>query len=921
MVLRAPDWYGLEVPSLAPAATSALRDRVLRHEEELRGLASAGDDGAALAKRHAAWMDGLLREEIARVQAEAPSLPRFALAAVGSYGRSVLGPKSDVDLRLVFAKDGQKDKATAWMERLLYPLWDAKLSIGHQVTDAPELLSLAHTDLASATTLLDLRFVAGDPALVAEILERAYDGVFEIGNVDSFITRLEEEIAGRHERFGGSVYLLEPDTKSGAGGMRDLDTLRWVARARYRVGDEDPGFLRELLRLGVLVGREALEIEAATNFMWRVRNRLHLRGQRRTERLTFDAQESIALDMGYAANSADGAAPPDSGAQARTRAHAAERFMQDYYVHARAVARARERVFERARPPKRRGRPTETDLGGGVKLFDGQVSLAGSRELADDPALALRVYAACVRQRAPVLPFARDVIARAAGDPAWCEQLRASSEAARLFVELVCTIGEVPTRRGSIVGELHDVGLLLAMIPEFLPVTGRVHHDVYHVYTVDVHSVAAIDCLRALGRGELAHVHPLASRLAAEIAEAPVVFLATMLHDVGKGYPDADGSRKNHSQSGAELVRRILPRFGFDVEAIEEVAALVASHLTMYHVATRRDLDDEATIAEFCRSVRGREGLRALFLLTIADITTTSPTAMTSWKAKMLENLYVAADGYLSGAAHSRFDEERRTRAREAAAAAARARGVAVAGFGQFLDSMPERYLLSNPAESIAAHAAAAIDRGARAAHVALVEGGHGDAVELCIVAGDRPGLLAGIAAALVSARLEILSAQIYSRGQTTRPGETEAVDVFWVRPRSSGVDDIARLLPRLERDLEDVCAGRVDPEALLRARTGSSSPWGERRGPAVATEIVIDDRASPRHTVIEVFARDRPGLLYTLARALHELGLSIAVSKINTEGTRVADVFYVSELDGTKLSSAERVREVRDRLTAAAEA
>lgn len=905
--------------------TSALRDRILAHETQLRERAEGGDDGIGLARAHAAFMDGLLRDAVADALRGHARGARFAVAGVGSYGRKTLAPRSDVDLRILFAKESDKDASSEWIERLLYPLWDAKLAVGHQAIVAEELLALAHKDLASATTLLDLRFVAGDEDLVRELIDRAYAGVFELGAVGDFIARLEDEITGRHERFGGSVYLLEPDTKSGAGGMRDLDTVRWVARARYRVSDDLPegearglAFTRELVRTGVLVLREAQEIEAATEFMWRVRNRLHLRGQRRSDRLTFDAQESIALELGY--SDAGGSSPPDSGTMARIRAAAAERFMQDYYVHARAVARARERLFERARPPKRRAKPVEVDLGQGTRLFDGQVTLAGTKELADDPALALRVYAACVRQRAPVLPFARDAIARAAADPAFSEALRASPEAARLFVELVSTIGEVPTKRGSLVGELHDVGLLLAMIPEFLPVTGRVHHDVYHVYTVDVHSVAAIDCLRALARGELAHVHPLASRLAAEIAQPGVVFLATLLHDVGKGYPDAQGSRKNHSESGAELVRSILPRLGASPAETEEVAALVAAHLTMYHVATRRDLDDAATIEEFCRSVRGREGLRALFLLTIADITTTSPTAMTSWKAKMLENLYVASDAFLSGGV-SRFDEERKDAARRAARDAARERGDDSAAVERFVASMPDRYLFANPAASIAAHARAATERGAAPAHVSLVGGGQGDAFELCVVAVDRPGLLASISAALVSARLEILAAQIYSRELPTPDGAvTEAVDVFWVRPRSSADDDVSRLLPRLERDLADVCGGRVDPEALLRARTGSSSPWGERRGPVVTTEVVVDERASARDAVIEVFARDRPGLLYTLARTLHELGLSISVSKINTEGTRVADVFYVTEVGGAKPAGAERIREIKERLGAAAE-
>jgi [protein-PII] uridylyltransferase len=629
-----------------------------------------------------------------------------------------------------------------------------------------------------------------------------------------------------------------------------------------------------------------------------VRNRLHARAGRKSDRLGFEEQEALAVAMGYGAD----------------RALAAERLMQDYYLHARNVSRARTALLERLRPTRRRTKALPTvDLGKGVRLFDGHVTMAAAHDLAEDPALALRVFAACVRQEAPVLPFARDAITRVASDPAWAARLRAGAEAGEIFVELVCTVPETRTRRGSIVGELHDVGLLLAMVPEFLPVTGRVHHDIYHVYTVDVHSVASVDRLRQLARGELAHEFPLASRLAAEIARPRPLFLATLLHDVGKGWPDADGSRKNHSKAGADLCGTILPRLGLSSEDVDEAAQLVMQHLLMYHVATRRDLDDLATIEEFCRGVRGREGLRNLYLLTVSDLSTTSPTAMTSWKARMLDELYFAAEAHLAGQ-EPRADAERVARARDAVRAAWKG---PTEPLEALLSSMPDRYLLANGPESIVQHANVVAARAGASVHVGRVTSRHPEAAELCVVADDRPGLLASIAAAITANRLEVLAAQVYSR---TVDGRGEAVDVFWVRDRDGGTDGVEAVMPRLARDLEDVCSLRVDPEELLRVRTGSTSPWRERPSPAVPTEILLDDRASPRHTVVEVFAKDRPGLLFTLSHALHELGLSIALSKINTEGARVADVFYVGELDGSKVERGPRYHQIHEALVRAVE-
>ena len=275
---------------------------------------------------------------------------------------------------------------------------------------------------------------------------------------------------------------------------------------------------------------------------------------------------------------------------------------------------------------------------------------------------------------------------------------------------------------------------------------------------------------------------------------------------------------------------------------------------------------------------------------------------MTSWKARMLDELYFAAEAHLTGKP-PQADADRLERVKGAVreASAATALGAKVEAY---LASMPERYLLANSPASIVEHARVVGDRGARVAHVARVPGRHPEAAELCVVAEDRPGLLASIAAAITANRLEVLAAQVYSRQVGNR---VEAVDLFWVRDRDGGTEGVEGALPRLARDLDDLCASRVEAAALLDARVGSTSPWRERPSPAVPTEVLLDGRASPRHTVVEVFARDRPGLLYRLAHALHELGLSIALSKINTEGTRVADVFYVSEIDGTKVAPGAR--------------
>jgi [protein-PII] uridylyltransferase len=889
-------------------ALERLRAELARHKKELlRAIPSAKPAsgemvepsacGIALGRKNAEGYDALLTALAAHCRAIG-TFPgdSVALAAVGAFGRGAVALGSDLDVRIL-ARDVSLAGAAA--DALLYPLWDMGVSVGHQVVTVEDLIETARTDLPTATSLLDWRHVAGDRALSEELKQRAVASVFAHSELARFIERLNDEVAHRHARFGGSVYLLEPDVKNAAGGLRDLDVGRWAIKARYGVSGLD-----EMVRVGALYAREAGEIQAAMEMLWRVRNILHAHAGRRSDRLTFDEQESIAALLGYG----------EGG-------EAVERMMSEYYRSARAISRALGMVLVRAAPVLTRKKPREEDLGGGVRLFDGHVTFRDAELLRSDPALAFRLVAAAVERGVPLLPFAREALSRASSDPAFCAALRASPEAARLFVELVSARKEARLLSGTIVRELHDVGLLLAMIPEFLPVVGRVHHDIYHVYTVDVHSVAAVDRLAALARGELASEFPLACRLAAETARPAMLFFATLLHDVGKAIGSPD-----HSQRGAEMAEGILRRLGFPAEDVADACHLIRKHLLMYHVATRRDLDDPVAIEEFSREVRGREGLCDLYLLTVADLSTTSPTSMTSWKARMLDELFLATDRSLGGVTR---DDARRVRAIEdvlrevdrlAEGGEREARRAFVRGF---VESMPERYLLSNRPAAIAAQAELAREHEAlgRLVSVALVPSSHlGAAEEICVIAADRPGLLAAITAAIAASRLEVHAAQIHSRavGPKGAGGEpVQAVDLFWVRDRGEDAEGVARAMPKLARDLRGVLSGEIDPVELSKKRSGGSLRG--RPSPRVRTQISIDNRASPGHTVIEVLTRDRPWLLFTIAETLHSLGLSIAVAKINTEGARVADVFYVSERDGTKVAAGKRSNEVEERLREAA--
>ncbi len=865
-----------------------LRSYLQLHRREVKETVCAGGPAAGLAAGYgyARAIDGLLSGLFLATRAALGRMEPLSLAGVGSYGRRTLCLHSDVDVRLIAS--GSVESARALAEALLYPLWDAGLDMGHQVITVDETLELALGDLPTATSLLDFRRISGDAALAQRLIEGAFAGPFGSGHLRSFLRALEESAEQRHERFGGSVFLLEPDVKNGTGGLRDLDVARWAIRARFRVND-----FESMTKVGVLTKAEWRDLERAYRFLAKVRARLHLNSGRRADRLIFDAQERVALDLGY-----------PSGATG------VEAFMSDYYRHARAIDRSCRMSIARAQPPGS-VMPTQVLLGDGLARIGERLAIAHTGQLRKNPALAVRVYRKAAEEGLKVDDATRQAIARACASKTFPSKLRESREAAEAFVRLVRLVRTVPFPGGSILRELHEVGLLLAMIPEFAPVVGRAHHDIYHVYTVDVHSVAAVDRLRALCRGDLATDQALACRLAAEISRPNVLFFATLLHDIGK-----DEGGRAHSERGAYMAPAILRRLGFEEADIAEIQHLIRKHLRMYHVATRRDIDDPRTMQEFSEEVNGAEGLCELYLLTVADVSTTSPTALTAWKGRMLAELYVATQRWLEEGNRqgSAFQE----RARQQVLSRFSSTSELESGRQRppsseievMLDALPERFLNANDAAAASRQLAAAWRGRERLAHVEAIEE-NSPYVELCVVAKDSPGLLSAIAATLSAAKMKVLGSQVYSFRQGD---ETRALDMFWVRSGQLTAN-VVRAVSKLERTLTDILSGRVDAEQLVRSHSGDVK-WTTRVTPPVETEVTIDSRSGSRHTLVEVITQDRRDLLFWLSKTLHQAGATIDLAKINTEGERVADVFYVSNERGEKLDP-EHVVRVQERLEA----
>ena len=881
MQQASPSHPVVDLAQLSPNLGDTCGGYLVNYRNEFEDAVKNGAAGVPTAQRLCRALDGLLSalfcaaDAATRITGAKPK-GRIALVAVGGYGRGYLGLHSDVDV-LFLCDDPEDPFVGSLAQALLYPLWDLGVTIGHVVRGVDETLRLSREDIRTATTLIDLRRIGGDVTIVEELDRQGRRQVFEPA-VGQFIDALQEDTNARHGRFGGSLYVLEPEVKQGRGGLRDMDVAEWVARARWGARST-----KEFIDVGALLEREVEELESAREMLWSVRNLLHLRAKRQHDRLTFADQEEIATALGFVDGISLGV----------------EQFMQAYYRHAMIVSLTAERMIARARP-RTATRPAKVHkLGDGTIVVDDAIALEDVQRLGDDAALALRFYRQALRHKKVPDYVARDAISRICPDAAWRMRLQGSEEATQIFLSLIKRLTDSPFRLGSTLLELHEVGLLVAMIPEFEPLIGRVHYDAYHVYTTDVHAITAVDHLRKLAAGQHTDM-ALAARLAAEAPRKLPLMLAVLLHSIGK--PRA----KDYQSHSASIAKSVLQRLGLNDADIEHIRWLINEHWTLYHWATRRDIHDEDALRELAQKVGTFERLRDLYLVTVAIVSTINPDAMTSWKMRSLEDLYLAIVALLNRRNSLVGTEDRVVSVKVQAMVGF----VGDSGHEElmaFMDEMPERYFLANPVDVVRRHARAARDRGKGLATVHVGPGPSEELDEVIVITADRPGLLSDVTAVLAANRLAVVAAEIYTRA---RPEGNEAFDVFWVQ-----AGDLSQAVAdKLGSDLDDRLHDRVTALELV-GRVESLPSWAVRKGPEFQTQVNIDNTVSSGFTVVDLFTKDKAGLLHEVARTFHEQEVNIRLSKVNTEGDRVVDVFYVCGKDGEKILDVAEVKSLQEAL------
>ena len=877
----------LEAGGEKSAFLPALRGWLGRMRAAIRARFEADNDAEAAVRDHCRLIDalvqGLLDHALTRVfrRANPTEGERMAVVAVGGYGRAELAPHSDVDL-LFLHPYKRTAHSEQMIEFLLYSLWDLGLKVGQATRSVADCVRTARTDLAICTNLLEARFLWGDAGLFAEFEERFEREVIGARGTTFVEAKLAERDA-RHQRTGDSRYLLEPNVKEGKGGLRDLQTLFWLGRFLYRI--ERP---EELVAHGVLDPWALRRFTKARQFLWAVRCHLHYLTDRPEERLAFDLQPEIAQRMGY---------------RDRRSSSTVERFMKHYYLIAKEVG-ALTRIFCAALEVQHQRKPrlNLSRLGFGRRRIDGMVIQAGRIAPAEpdlferDPLAMLRLFHMAQERELDIHPQALHEVTRNLRRIG--PELRESPAANALFMAIL-TARKDPE---NTLRRMNEAGVLGRFLPEFDRVIAQMEHSLYHVYTVDEHTIRAIGILHQIEQGLLADELPLATSLMPHLLSRTELYVAMLFHDLGKGRGG------DHSEIGARMVERTGPRLGLSAEQVETVAWLVRHHLLLSRTAFKRDADDPKTVSDVAEVIQSPERLRLLLIMTAADIRAVGPTVWNGWKGQLLRTLYHETDAALAGTAAGGRKE------RIAAAQQALAEGLrdwpddAVRAF---IERQDARYWLSFATDVQRRHAT--LVRAAEAAGRRLTLDFQidrfRDRTEMLLFTPDHAGLFMKIAGAIALSGASIVDARIF----TTADGM--ALDSFGLQ----NADDRSAVaaperLERIRRNIEQVLEGRI---WLDQALAGRQSLPARTEVFQVEPRVLIDNNASRTHTVIEVNGRDRPGLLYDVAKTLKDLGLVISTAHIGTYGERVVDVFYVKDVFGLKVAQSSKLRQIQRQLMA----
>jgi [protein-PII] uridylyltransferase len=807
-----------------------------------------------LLRQYSGMVDGLVRKAFQKAQASI-SCPSVCLMAVGGYGRTELAPYSDVDLLLLHAPSDQSDLAPL-VEKVLYPLWDLGLEVSCSSRSIAECLKMAQSDLHIKTSLIDGRYLDGEYGFFHHLYDLFSKKVL-YQKVRKFAEILAQDLHFRRRKYEDPAYVLEPNVKEGEGGLRDFQIGRWVIRAKYKTDRWD----------SILFPDHSRILDKSRQFLWAVRNQLHLLSERRQDDLTFEWQEKIAPILGFSHGT-----------------KGVEEMMRQYHLSAQKISNFVGDILERALyDPQLFKKPLfffqRKKIDPNFGLAYGELFLFDPMAFKREPALLMTLFQHAQTYHSKmnfrveeavmeVLPFIED-------------RFRGLEQVNQAFLSILRKGEEV----SSILKKMHELGFLSSYIPEFSEIEGKIHYDLYHVHPIDIHSLLAVEELEKLKQGYYQKDHPLLASLISEIEKPEILLLVTLLHDIGKG------KEGDHSVIGAEVVKEIGSRMGLSAEDRERIGFLVSHHLFMIETALRRDLNDEQVILRFANKVKNLSQLKMLYLLTFADIKAVGSDAWTSWKNTLLMELFLKTSRFFERDSVSspflKGDE-----------LIQKLKGsLSPEIFSEVAEHLPNRYLSSNSIPEMIHHIEMARSLKKQSLLVEWkIEKETRAKVTICTK--DRYGLFSKIAGSMFLNRLNILEAQIHTWGNGV------ALDLFWVEDVTK---ELERRLHQFQKDLAEILGGAASLKTFFSQRKEVSSPH-QKRIPGVPAEVRVDNQDSVFYTIIEVIGEDRLGILYEVTQALTDNGCNIHFARISTLGNRIVDVFYIQNELGEKIEGKEKV-------------
>ena len=798
----------------------------------------------------------------------------YVIIAQGGYGRSELCLHSDIDLLFLF-KTGVPSEAEELIREVVYPLWDMGLEVGHATRSVKECLSLAAKDFEVLTSLLDARFICGISPLYSELMHKLHEGILR-KKATKIIRWLVETNRERHQRFGDSAYLLEPNLKEGQGGLRDYHTMLWIARIKSNLKQA-----RDLEYFGYLSHGEYYDLRDALRFIWTVRNRLHLLVGRRNDRLHFEHQTQLARIFKFKTH--NGQQPVE---RFLGKLHGKMEFLKlqhDMFLYEQGHDRTSGR---------RRKTVKTTDIDG-LTVHRGMLNFTSPEGILDSPVLLIHIFEESARLKIPLSSEAK----RLAKEFLYLinDDLRKSPAVVKSFERILVT----PAPTFNVLNEMLNTGFLARFIPEMSEITDRIQYDEYHLYPVDKHTLRTVQTLKQFATPEAAQQDPLCHTLYRETPKRKLLMWAALLHDIGKGVPG-----KGHSRTGAEIARQILKRTGYRQADIDVVAFLVEEHLLLMKTATRRDVNDEETAIVCARRIKSTDRLKQLYMLTVADSIATGPKAWNQWSEALLRELFlkvmnILKHGELASGEAVAIVEQKKAEILDKTADPSEAKKIEA-----LFSVMSPRYLLYTPAEAIREHARLyeRVDNAEFTWNIEKNPESNTRTVTIC--AKDRPGLFSKIAGVFTLTGVDILASQVYTWRNNM------ALDIFTVTPPPDQIFESERW-ERARKHLEEALDDRLDLNQALKTRIAAHRNY-KPKTLEKPNKIVVDNTSSSFFTIIEVFTYDFPGLLFCITDALFKCGLDVWVAKIATNVDHVIDVFYVRDYDGQKVDSPEQVAAIQ---------